>query len=194
MCLGGSSSVLLSEQEIIPTVPPTFIGHFFGVGSRAQFLLCSLRVLHFTSLHLTSLHIPLACFTPFHFVTSIFFTPSHTKHQFLLITKLPPPPGCTYVPHFRQCSFTCQHFLEDTRGPYLCAQLGIIIAKSVPYCIYRVLYRSGHSVGLTDSDVDSVRRFRPFRNVQLRGRMIKNMHLTFLSAKYEKVYGEPWNV
>ena len=28
MCLGGSSSVLLSEQEIIPTVPPTFIGHF----------------------------------------------------------------------------------------------------------------------------------------------------------------------
>ena len=35
---------------------------------------------------------------------------------------------------------------------------------------------------------------RPFRNVQLRGRTIKNMHLTFLSAKYEKVYGEPWNV
>ena len=123
MCLGGWSSVLLSEQEIIPTVPPTFIGHFFGVGSRAQFLLCSLCVLHFTSHSACMLHtIPLCYFHIFHSIphkTSISFTP---------------PPGYTYVPHFRQCSFTCQHFLEDTRGPYLCAQLGIIISEAVLYC------------------------------------------------------------
>ena len=86
MCLGGSSSVLLSEQEIIPTVPPTFIGHFFGVGSRAQFLLCSLRVLH-----LTTLHIPIACFMSFHLTLHAHPAPSPYQKRKRRLSA--PPPG-----------------------------------------------------------------------------------------------------